>query len=58
MVLEFQLLIGKKEIVKEKLKEIGLDENYNIEIINSTDTIKREKYAKFLYKKCKGRKDY
>ena len=45
------ILIGKKEIVKEKLKEIGLDENYNIEIINSTDSKKRAKYAKFLYKK-------
>ena len=45
------VLIGKKEIVKQKLKEIGLDENYNIEIINSTDKEKRERYAKFLYKK-------
>ena len=45
------ILIGKKEIVKEKLKEIGLDENYNIEIINSTDSTKREKYTKFLYEK-------
>ena len=35
----------------EKLKEIGLDENYNIEIVNSTDSVKREKYAKFLYQK-------
>ena len=38
-------------MVKEKLKEIGLDENYNIEIVNSTDKIKREKYTKFLYEK-------
>jgi len=45
------ILIAKKEIVKEKFKEIGLDENYNIEIINSTDNSKREKYAKFLYAK-------
>ena len=45
------VLIGKKEIVKEKLKEIGLDENYKIEIVNSTDKPKREKYSKFLYKK-------
>jgi len=45
------VLIGKKEIVKEKLKKIGLDENYNIEIVNSTDSIKRKKYANFLYKK-------
>jgi len=45
------ILIAKKELVKEKLKEIGLDENYNIEIVNSTDKIKREKYTKFLYEK-------
>jgi len=45
------VLIGKKEIVKEKLHEIGLDKNYNIEIVNSTDNIKRKKYAKFLYEK-------
>ncbi len=45
------ILIAKKEIVKQKLKEIGLDENYKIEIINSTDKEKREKYAKLLYKK-------
>ena len=45
------ILIAKKEIVKEKLKEIGLDENYKIEIINSTDNNKRKKYAHFLYEK-------
>ena len=44
-------MIAKKEIVKEKLKEIGLDENYDIKIINSTDNKKREKYAKYLYGK-------
>jgi len=49
------VLIAKKEIVKEKLKEIGLDENYKIEIINSTDKEKREKYAKLLYKKLQRR---
>ncbi len=45
------VLIAKEEIVKEKLREIGLDENYNIEIVNSTDNKRREKYAKFLYEK-------
>jgi len=45
------VLIAKKEIVKKKLKEIGLDEKYNIEIVNSTDSKKREKYAKYLYEK-------
>ena len=42
-------------MVKEKLKEIGLDENYKIEIINSTDSKKREKYSKFLYEKLQRR---
>ena len=45
------VLIAKKDIVKQKLKEIGLEENYNIEIVNSTNKEKRERYAKFLYKK-------
>jgi len=45
------ILIAKKEIIQERLKEIGLDKNYDIEIVNSTDTLKREKYSKFLYKK-------
>ncbi len=45
------ILIAKKEIVQERLKEIGLDKNYEIEIVNSTNTAKREKYSKFLYKK-------
>ena len=45
------ILIAKKEIVKKKLKEIGLDEKYNIEVVNSTDSEKRERYAKHLYAK-------
>ena len=45
------ILIAKKDLVKQKLKEIGLDENYNIQIINSNNQTAREKYAKFLYKK-------
>ena len=45
------VLIAKKEIIKKKLKEIGLDEKYNIEIVNSTDSEKRERYAKHLYAK-------
>ena len=35
--------------IREQLKNIGLDENYRIEIINSTDKQKREKYVKHLY---------
>ena len=45
------ILVGKKEIIKKRLKEIGLSENFNIEITNSTDTKKRDKYTNFLFKK-------
>jgi len=45
------ILIGAENRVKEQLKKIGLDENYKIEIVNSTDKKKREKYVKHLYKK-------
>ena len=45
------ILVGKKEKIKERLKEIGLNENFNIEITNSTDKNKRIKYANFLFKK-------
>ena len=46
------ILIGNEKI-KEQLKNIGLDENYNIEVVNSTDKEKREKYVKHLYKNFK-----
>jgi len=45
------VLVGKKDKIKERLKEIGLSENFNIEITNSTDKKKREKYVNFLFKK-------
>ena len=45
------VLIGKKDKIKKKLKEIGLNENFNIEITNSTDAQKREKYVNFLFRK-------
>ena len=45
------ILIGSEKRIKEQLKLIGLDENFKIQIINSTDKNKREKYVKHLYKK-------
>ena len=45
------ILIGAEKRIKEQLKKIGLDENHKIEIINSTNKLKREKYVKHLYKK-------
>ncbi len=45
------ILIGKEELIKEQIKKIGYNENFDIEIVNSKDTSKREKYMKYLFKK-------
>ncbi len=45
------ILIGKEEKVKEQIKKIGYNENFNIQIINSKDTLKRDKYVKYVFKK-------
>ena len=45
------ILIGTEKRIKEQLKKIGLDENHKIEIVNSTDKEKRQKYVKHLYKR-------
>ena len=45
------IVIGNEKRVREQLKEIGLDENYKIKIVNSTNKEKRELYSKRLYKK-------
>ena len=45
------ILVGKKEKIKETIKEIGYDDHFGIEIINSTDSEKREKYVNYLFKK-------
>jgi len=45
------ILVGKKDKIKEQLKNIGYSENFNIEIVNSNDKKKREKYSNYLFKK-------
>jgi len=45
------ILVGKKNKIKETIKKIGYNENFDIEIINSQDTEKREKYVNYLFKK-------
>ena len=45
------ILIGAEKRIKEQLKNIGLDENYKIKIVNSTDKEKRDRYVNHLYKK-------
>ena len=43
--------MAKEEKVKERLRKIGLDENFKIEIVNSTNKEKRTKYTQLLYEK-------
>ena len=45
------IIVAKEKVVKERLKEIGYGDNFDIEIINSTNKEKREKYVNFLFKK-------
>ena len=45
------ILVGKKEKIKEQIKKIGYNENFDIEIVNSKDKPKRDKYVKYLFKK-------
>ena len=45
------LLVGKKKKIKEQLKNIGYSEDFDIQITNSTDKEKRERYVKYLFKK-------
>ncbi|MDA7480834.1 NADP-dependent malic enzyme, partial [Candidatus Pelagibacter ubique] len=50
------ILIGKKNKIKERIKEIGYNQNFDIEIVNSEDTTKREKYVNFLFEKLQREK--
>ena len=45
------ILVGKEEKIKEQIKKIGYNENFDIQIINSKDTDKRKKYVKYLFEK-------
>ena len=36
------ILIGAEKELKKQLKDIGLDENYKIDIVNSTDKVKEK----------------
>ena len=50
------ILIGKEELIKNQIKKIGYNENFDIEIVNSKDTPKREKYVKYLFKRLQREK--
>ncbi len=45
------ILIGKEEKIKEQIKKIGYNDSFDIEITNSKDSNKREKYVKYLFEK-------
>ena len=45
------IIVAKEKIVKQKLKEIGYEENFDIQISNSKDNKRRKKYVDFLFKK-------
>ena len=36
------ILVGKEELIKNQIKNIGYNENFDIEIVNSKDTQKRK----------------
>ena len=50
------ILVGKEELIKNQIKKIGYNENFDIEIVNSKDKEKREKYVKHLFKKLQRQK--
>ncbi len=45
------ILVGKESKIKEQIKNIGYNENFDIEITNSKDEKKRKKYVNHLFKK-------
>ena len=45
------ILVGKEELIKNQIKNLGYSEDFDIEIVNSKDKVKREKYVKYLFKK-------
>ena len=50
------ILVGKEELIKDQIKKIGYNENFDIEIVNSKDKSKRDKYVKYLFKKLQREK--
>ena len=50
------ILVGKEELIKNQIKKIGYNEDFDIEIVNSKDKEKRERYVKYLFKKLQRQK--
>ena len=51
------ILIGKESKIKEQIKKID-NQNFNIKIINSKNTEKRNRYVKYLFTKLQRDHDY
>ena len=45
------ILVGKKSKIKEQIRNIGYNDSFDIEIVNSTDEEKRKRYVKHLFEK-------
>ena len=45
------ILVGKESKIKEQIKNIGYNENFDIQIVNSKDEKKRKRYVEHLFKK-------
>ena len=45
------ILVGKESKIKEQIKNIGYNDNFDIEIVNSKDDKKRNRYVKHLFEK-------
>ncbi len=50
------ILVGKEELIKNQIKKIGYNEDFDIEIVNSKDKEKRERYVNYLFKKLQRQK--
>ena len=50
------ILVGKEEKIKDQIKKIGYNENFDIQIVNSKDSLKRKNYTQYLFKKIQREK--
>ncbi len=50
------ILVGKEDLIKNQIKKIGYNEDFDIEIVNSKDKKKRERYVQYLFKKLQRQK--
>ena len=50
------ILVGKEELIKKQIKKIGYNEDFDIEIVNSKDKQKRDKYVNYLFRKLQREK--